>query len=164
MMEGANILEDILQGERAMIEDRFNELYTKIKLRFFAKVFGQLENEKRNLSAIEIFCVEVISLLNRPTVNEFATFAQISQPNAAYKINNLIKKGYVRKVRNEQDKREFHLEVTEKYSDFSGVTADYIKVVMDRARARFAKEDIDKVEEIFKIVAEDLMPEVPGKE
>lgn len=150
-----------LLGGELMLEDRFNELYIKIKLRFYAKVFGQLEIEKRSLSAIEVFSVEVISLLNRPTVNEFATFAQISQPNAAYKINNLIKKGYIRKIRNEQDKREFHLEVTEKYFDFSGVTSDYVKVVMDRVRARFNKEELDRVEEILKIVAEELMPEVP---
>lgn len=40
-------------------------------------------------------------------------FCNLSE-NAAYKINNLIKKGYLNKVRSENDRREDHLEVTEK--------------------------------------------------
>ncbi len=36
--------------------------------------------------------METIQALGTPTVNEFATFMRISPPNAAYKVNSLIKK------------------------------------------------------------------------
>lgn len=46
---------------------------------------------------------------DRPTVNEFASFVQISPPNAAYKVNSLIRKGYLKKVQSQEDKREYRL-------------------------------------------------------
>ena len=36
--------------------------------------------------------------LEEPTINEFASFVNISSPNAAYKVNSLIQKGYVEKI------------------------------------------------------------------
>lgn len=102
------------------------EIYTKYKLKFYAAVFQRLESREASLSTVETFCVELIYALKEPTVRAFAEFAKISAPNAAYKVNSLIKKGYIHKVRNEQDKREYHLVVTEKYMDYYGITYDYI--------------------------------------
>ena len=143
-----------------MLEKNFAEIYTKFKLSLYTKVFGHLEGGKNSLSAVEVFCLEVIYALGRPTVNEFATFAQISPPNAAYKVNQLVKKGYLLKVRNEEDKREYHLEVTEKYMRDYGITYDYMNVVMDRIRQRFSPEDVEKLEEMMDIIGKELMPEV----
>lgn len=146
-----------------MLEEYFSDIYTKFKLRFYTTVFGRFESREASLSAVETFCVEVIYALSRPTVNEFATFAQISAPNAAYKVNSLIKKGYIRKVQNEHDKREYHLEVTEKYLSYYGITYDYIEVVMGRIRTRFSPEEVEKLEEMLKVISEELMPEVNTK-
>ena len=143
-----------------MLEKNFAEIYTKFKLSLYTKVFSHLEGGKNSLSAVEVFCLEVIYALGRPTVNEFATFAQISPPNAAYKVNQLVKKGYLLKVRNEEDKREYHLEVTEKYMRDYGITYDYMNVVMDRIRQRFSPEDVEKLEEMMDIIGKELMPEV----
>ena len=143
-----------------MLEKNFAEIYTKFKLSLYTKVFSHLEGGKNSLSAVEVFCLEVIYALGRPTVNEFATFAQISPPNAAYKVNQLIKKGYLLKVRNEDDKRAYHLEVTEKYMRDYGITYDYMNVVMNRIRERFSPEDVEKLEEMMDIIGKELMPEV----
>lgn len=62
--------------------------------------------------------MESIMALGRPSVNEFATFMRISPPNAAYKVNSLVKKGYIRKIQSPEDRREYHLEVTQKYIDY----------------------------------------------
>ena len=143
-----------------MLEKNFAEIYTKFKLSLYTKVFSHLEGGKNSLSAVEVFCLEVIYALGRPTVNEFATFAQISPPNAAYKVNQLIKKGYLLKVRNEDDKRAYHLEVTEKYMHDYGITYDYMNVVMNRIRERFSPEDVEELEEMMDIIGKELMPEV----
>ena len=87
--------------------------------------------------------------LGKPTVNEFSSFVGISAPNAAYKINNLIQKGYVRKEQSKTDKREYHLVVTQKYIDYYNISYGYLSTVMDRIKARFPAEDVAKIEEML---------------
>lgn len=80
-----------------MLETAFSEVYTKFKLHFYRKVFERWESREATLTTVETFCMEIIYALDRPTVNEFASFVQISPPNAAYKVNSLIRKGYLKK-------------------------------------------------------------------
>lgn len=147
-----------------MLEKAFSEIYTKFKLQFYSKIFSRFQHREASLSAVETFSVEAIYALDSPTVNEFASFTQISAPNAAYKVNNLIKKGYIRKIQSEQDKREYHLVVTEKFLEYYGITYDYISVVMDRIRQRFPEEDIVKFEEMLIVISKELMPEAGSKQ
>ena len=98
--------------------------------------------------------------LGKPTVNEFASFMCISSPNAAYKVNSLIRKGYLRKVQSEEDHREYHLEVTQKYIDYYNISASYLEEVMTRIARRFTPEECGKLEEMLEIVSHELMPEV----
>ena len=104
--------------------------------------------------------MEIIQALDKPTVNEFAQFVQISPPNAAYKVNSLIQKGYLRKVRSEDDRREYYLEPTDKYVDYYNISYRYLSTVMDRIKERFSPEDTEKIEEILHIISEELMPEI----
>ena len=104
--------------------------------------------------------METIKALGSPTVNEFASFMRISPPNAAYKVNSLVKKGYLRKVQSQDDRREFHLEVTQKYIDYYNISASYTTEVVARANHRFTPEDCAKLEEMLTIVSRELMPEV----
>ncbi len=145
-----------------MLEQSFLDIYTKFKLQFYRKIFNRFESREATLTAVETFCVEAIYALGQPTVNEFAHFVQISPANAAYKVNNLIKKGYVIKERSQADKREYHLLVTEKFMDYYGLSAGYVEVVSARIRKRFPKDDIQKLEQILKIVDEELMAELPS--
>lgn len=104
--------------------------------------------------------MESIMALGRPTVNEFATFMRISPPNAAYKVNSLVKKGYIRKVQSPDDRREYHLEVTQKYIDYYNISTSYMVQVMDRIANRFSPEECAKLEEMLTVVSRELMPEV----
>ena len=85
---------------------------------------------------------------------------RISPPNAAYKVNSLIKKGYVNKVRSPEDHREYHLEITQKYMDYYNISTVYMSEVMDRIAQRFSPEDCAKLEEMLSVVSRELMPEV----
>lgn len=143
-----------------MLEKNFSDIYTKFKMSLYSKVFNQDIKVEDSLSAIEVLCVELIVAMGRPTINEFASFAQLSAPNAAYKINNLVKKGYVRKMQSDVDKREYHLEVTDKYMKTYGVTYDYIGTVMKRIRERFSPDQVRELEEILGVIDDELMPEV----
>ena len=143
-----------------MLEDKFEMVYTKFKLHFYQEIFERFQNREASLTTVETFAMETIQALGNPTVNEFASFMRISPPNAAYKINSLIRKGYVRKLQSEQDKREYHLQVTQKYRDYYNISSDYVHQVVDRMRKRFTPEECAKLEEALTIIDRELMPEV----
>ena len=143
-----------------MLERAFNQVYTKFKLNLYRRIFNRFEEREATLTAVETFCMEVIYALDHPTINQFAHFVQISQANAAYKVASLIKKGYITKERSTQDKREYHLAVTEKYMDYYGISYDYVRLVVERARHRFPPEDIAKLEEMLQVISQELMPEI----
>ena len=149
-------------GEGAVItlETAFNEVYTKFKLHFHQEIFRRFQDREASLTTVETFCMESIMALGSPTVNEFATFMRISPPNAAYKVNSLVKKGYIRKVQSPDDHREYHLEVTQKYIDYYNISAAYTTEVVARVNRRFTPEDCAKLEEMLTIVSRELMPEV----
>lgn len=144
-----------------MLEQTFNEVYTKFKLHFYRTVFGRFQKREASLTTVETFCMEIIMALDAPTVNEFSSFLGISAPNAAYKINNLIQKGYVRKEQSESDKREYHLVVTQKYIDYYNISYRYVSKVVERVKERFPPEDVAKMEEMLRVISDELMPELP---
>ena len=147
-------------GVITTLEQAFNEVYTKFKLHFYQEIFSRFQDREASLTAVETFAMETIKALGSPTVNEFASFMRISPPNAAYKVNSLVKKGYINKVQSPDDRREYHLEVTQKYLDYYNISASYMVEVMDRIAARFSPEDCAKLEEMLTIVSRELMPEV----
>jgi Transcriptional regulators len=143
-----------------MLEALFVEVYTKFKMEFYKKIFGRFQEREASLTATETFCVEVIYGLKRPTVKQFADFVEISGPNAAYKVNNLIKKGYINKIQSTEDRREFYLEVTDKYMDYYNITSDYISTVVGRMKDYFSPDEITTLEKVLYVMTSELMPEV----
>ena len=143
-----------------MIRDSFFSVYTKFKLHFYKEIFQRFQSREASLTTVETFCMETILALDSPTINEFATFMCISPPNAAYKVNSLIKKGYINKVQSETDRREYHLEVTQKYVDYYNISTTYMVEVMDRITKRFSPEECKKLDEMLTIISGELMPEV----
>lgn len=142
-----------------MLEYSFMEVYTRFKLQFYRRIFARFQDDDSSLSPIETFCVETIHALGSPTIQEFSNFIQISSPNATYKVNSLIKKGYVRKVQSQEDKREYHLQVTEKFKTFYEFHREYTSEVIERIQQRFPEEDVKTLQEMLLVIATDLMPE-----
>lgn len=143
-----------------MLEQAFWNVYTRFKLHFYLQVFDRFQNREASLTTVETYCMETIQALGQPTINEFASFVKISPPNAAYKVASLIKKGYIEKVRSQQDKREYHLNVTQKYLDYYNIGNRYVQTVMERVQERFSPEDCKKLEEMLQIIGTELMPEL----
>ena len=146
-----------------MLEVSFAQVYGKFKLHFYQEIFSTFQDREASLTAVETFCMEVILALKEPTVNEFASFVRISSPNAAYKINSLIQKGYVEKIQSPSDRREYHLRPTQKFHDYYNLSSAYIREVMDRVRDRFTPEEVAQMDRVLNIVGRELMPEVELK-
>jgi len=142
-----------------MLEDVFIEVYTKFKLNFYRGIFERLKERDSSLSAAEAYAVEVIYALQRPTIGRFAEFLRISLPNATYKINGLIRKGYIEKVNSSTDKREYHLVTTEKFLNYYAISQNYANLVMGRIRERFSRHETEQFEKMLHIISKELMPE-----
>ena len=143
-----------------MLEKLIEEVYRKFKLQFFKRIFGRFQTREASLTAVETFCVEAIHALGHPTINEFATFTQISAPNAAYKVTSLVKKGYIRKVQSQRDKREYYLEVTDRFYEYYSISTSYLRTVTERIRGRFSDEELRQFERVLSMMSRELMPEV----
>ena len=143
-----------------MLKDAFFTVYTKFKLHFYQAIFQRFQSREASLTAVETFCMEAIQALGTPTVNEFATFMRISSPNAAYKVNSLIRKGYIQKIQSPDDRREYHLRITQKYINYYNISNSYMAEVMERISRRFTPAECSKLEEMLNIISQELMPEV----
>lgn len=141
-------------------EEAFYEVYTKFKMHFYQQTFKRIGSKKTDLTTVESFCMESIVALGKPTVAEFAKFMNISTPNAAYKVNNLVQKGYLDKIQSSKDRREYYLRTTEKYKSSDSISYSYLTEVMKRIRENFSPEDVEKLGSMLAEVAKELMPEM----
>ena len=142
-----------------MLEKHFSDVYDKFKLQFYRKVFDLVRERDGSLSAMEAFSLEVIAMLDEPTVGQFAEFLNISQSNATYKVNNLIKKGYLVRQNSMVDRREYHLILSEKFYTYMNLFANYEMTVMRRVMERFPEEDVACFDRILQVMSNELMPE-----
>ena len=125
-----------------MFKDVILDLYNKFRIYFYMQVFAKFEKREASLTTVESYSVECIKALGEPTVQEFAIMMGISAPNAAYKVNALMEKGYIEKIQDENDHREFHLRPTKKFWDYYEVSYRYVEKVEERCRQRFSKGDL----------------------
>ncbi len=149
--------------EKQSYRTPLSKVYTRFRVQYYRDVFKRIQNRELSLTTVEAYSVELIYALGKPTINEFASYIGISSPNATYKVNSLIKKGYVRKVRSETDKREFYLEVTEKYYKYWNISEKYFDIVEDRIKAKLTPEEYEAFNRIVDKIAGELMPEVDLK-
>lgn len=142
-----------------MIEKNFVAVYDKLKLQFYKRIFETVREREGSLSAMEAFSLEAIKMLKEPTMRQFADFLNISQSNATYKVNSLIKKGYLERENSVTDRREYHLVLSDKFYKYVDLLSSYEHTVVERMSERFSKEEMDKFDEMLKIISEELMPE-----
>lgn len=140
-----------------MLEKEFEKLYFKFRNNYCKNLFSSVNEGKDSLSPTESYCVETIYLLNRPTVHQFANYVNISQPNATYRISNLINKGYVRKVLSMEDRREYYLEVTDKFSKNYGINSSFNTDLMNGIKDKFSKDEIAQLEKMLKKIVNEVM-------
>ena len=142
-----------------MLEKNFIEVYDKFRVQFFRRIFEKVRERDGSLSAMEALSLDVIRALDEPTVGKFAEFLNISQSNATYKVNSLIKKGYLERHNSETDRREYHLVLSEKFYRYTELLTSYEVTVVNRMKERFSDEDIAKFSEMLTVMSNELMPE-----
>ena len=132
-----------------MLEKNFEQLYLMFRSNYFKRLLEKIGTKEGSLSATESYCVEIIYLLGKPKVSEFAQYLNLSIPNANYKINSLVKKGYVVKEQSQTDLREQYLCVTDKFLSYYGLNDTVIALLMQRIKENFSPEDVEKLDEMI---------------
>lgn len=129
-----------------MLEASFEQLYLKFRAQYCKKLFRQIGEREGSLSATESYCVEVIYLLGAPTIREFAQEVGISAPNATYRVNSLVAKGYLERLESETDRRAARLHVTDKFRNYYGLHDEYNVKLMQNIRKAFSPEEVHVLE------------------
>ena len=142
-----------------MMEENFITVFDKFKFQFFRKIFESVRERDGSLSAMEACSLEIIDLLAAPTIGEFADFLNISQSNATYKVNSLMRKGYLVRQNSETDRREYHLVLSEKYYKYIELLTSYEDTVCRRIQDRFSEDELAVFDRILKTISDELMPE-----
>lgn len=142
-----------------MLHENFMNVYDKFKLEFFRRIFELVRERDGSLSAMEAFSIEVIHALHEPTIGQFAEFLNISQSNATYKVNNLIKKGYLQKQNSTTDRREYHLVLSDKYYGYTDIMRSYVKTVVERMESSFTPEEVEIFSNLLCRISDEMMPE-----
>lgn len=148
-----------MKGAILMLQDSFLEVYDKFKLEFFRRIFEQVREREGSLTAMEAFSIEIIHALNEPTIGRFAEFLNISQSNATYKVNSLIKKGYLKRQNSDTDRREYHLVLSEKYYSYTDIMRSYVTTVLGRIEENFSPDEVKLFSDMLERISEEMMPE-----
>ena len=133
--------------------DSLLKCYDRLRLISYRGMFRVLRERDSSLSAAEAYSVDVIYLLRGPTVKEFADCLGISQPNATYKVNHLIQKGYVQKTPSLEDRREAHLHVTEKYMRYWEESNQTLNRTLEALQKQFSPEEVETFTRILQALS-----------
>ncbi|MGM1047363.1 MarR family winged helix-turn-helix transcriptional regulator [Paenibacillus uliginis] len=129
----------------------------KLTMSFYKNASQNEALDIGDISTVEMSCLEVVYFLKNPTYSELAEFLNISQPNATYRINKLIKKGYLTKVNDKKDRRIFYLQVTDKFMDYYCLNDNYLNNVIAELEKRCTANDIQQFEKMLNIITKDIM-------
>ncbi len=146
-----------------MLGNTFEDLYNRFRVHFYMQVFAKENSLDGSLTSVEAFSLECIKALGEPTVAEFAKMMGISAPNAAYKVNALVQKGYIEKVQSDEDHREYFLRPTEKLNAYYKRSYEFLEKIVERCEDRFSKEDINRLDYMIATIIDEMVPEVDPK-
>lgn len=142
--------------------------YESFRLLSYQGLFRLLRERDGSLSASEAYAVDVIYLLRGPTVKQFADCIGISQPNATYKVNNLIQKGYVLKVPSKEDRREAYLHVTDKFMRYCKESDGALTRAMRTLKGKFSMEELRSFVRVMQtfneLISKESLPEAAETE
>ena len=137
-----------------MLEQAFQDVYTKFKLHFYQNIFQRFATREATLTTVESFCMEGIMAMGEPTIAEFSRMMQISTPNAAYKIGSLVKKGYTERERSEKDRRIVYIHLTGKGRQAFHHHAKFHEQMTDAVMAELGEEEVQVLGKTLKALTD----------
>ena len=140
--------------------DTIMGIFRCIKLLSYKYMFGGIKEKTGSLSATEAFSADIINMMGEPTVTEFADYIGISQPNATYKVNCLVAKGYIEKVADSSDRRAIHLRTSDKFSGYYKEDIKSIASAIDAVKDKFTNQEFDTAKRVLNEILLQMNSEV----
>ena len=135
-----------------MMLEKMLKTFQKLRLEFYRKIFTRVRERDGSLSAMEVFSLEIIYALGRPTIGQFARFIGISQSNATYKVNSLMK---IRQP-SQEDGREYNLELSEKFYGYSDMLEENVRTITRNVLEQLTPEEIAVIDKAADILNKEL--------
>ena len=132
-----------------MLYEKLKTLYEKVRLKHYRDLFSRVKERDGSLSATEAYAADVIYLLGSPTVSTFAETLGISQPNATYKINNLVSKGYAVRTASDADRRECKVSVGDRFFSYYNTDYPFIAESVDKLKKNYSEKELELLERML---------------
>ncbi len=136
-----------------MLYQKLKTLYEKVRLQHYRDLFSRVKERDGSLSATEAYAADVIYLMGAPTVSAFADTLGISQPNATYKINNLVSKGYAQRSGSDADRRECRVTVGERFFSYYNTDYPFMEEGLDSLQRNYSAGELA----LFERMIDDLI-------
>jgi DNA-binding MarR family transcriptional regulator len=97
------------------------------------------------LSMRQVFYLDTIIRLGHPSFGELAEALNITRPSVTALVGKLIRKGYVQKVQDHEDRRSFHIVPTQKGQDFTKIHQVMHQRIVQALTARLNEEEVTQL-------------------
>jgi DNA-binding MarR family transcriptional regulator len=97
------------------------------------------------LSMRQVYYMETIARLEHPSFGEVAEALGVTRPSVTALVGKLIRSGYVQKVQDHEDRRSFHIVLTEKGQQFTQLHQNLHRMVVQALTARLNEAEIEQL-------------------
>lgn len=74
----------------------------------------KIKSDLKNLTAKQLYCIELIHKMNNPTLSELSIKLKTSKPSTTVMVYRIEEHGFLIKVKSDSDRRTAHVHLTEK--------------------------------------------------
>ena len=93
------------------------------------------------LSMRQVLYLNTIIRLEHPTFSDLAKELNVSKPSVTANVSSLIRKGYVQKVRDDEDLRSYHIILTQKGIDFDELHQNVHKLLAQQISSHLDQDE-----------------------
>lgn len=101
------------------------------------------------LSMRQILYLSTILKLRNPTFSDLARELKVTKPSVTAIVGTLIKKGYVQKVQDTEDKRSYHIVGTSKADEYNQLHEAVHKRLADFLAAQLTADEAEQLARIM---------------
>jgi DNA-binding MarR family transcriptional regulator len=153
-----------------MVETNTNLSSLERSVELLTRFIADLESDAfqqggfSELSLRQILYLETIARLGHPSFSELADTLKITRPSVTALVGKLIRKGFVQKEQDGEDRRSFHIVLTEKGSHFTHMHHKTHQQVVHSLISHLDKRDIDHLEILLNKIVQKEGPTSPANQ
>ena len=114
----------------------------------FTKILPRCE-ETENLKTMEFYILMYIGMKSSKKMSELARVFSIAKSNVTVLVDGMEKKGYLKRVRNSDDRRVINVELTDKGKRLFDLTVKNFEKVINDVMERIPPKDLDVISDGF---------------